>query len=40
MKESLFRKYAAVLMLLVGVFLLVHGLLEALFNYADTRAPR
>jgi two-component system, NtrC family, sensor kinase len=37
MKESLFRKYAAVLMLLVGVFLLVHGLLEALFNYADTR---
>src|SRR6185436_5206402 len=36
MHGSLFRKYAAVLMLFVGVSLIVSGALEALFNYRDT----
>jgi len=36
MHGSLFRKYAAVLMLFVGVSLIVSGALEVLFNYRDT----
>jgi signal transduction histidine kinase len=38
MKGSLFRKYASVLMLLVGIALIVGGALEVLFNYVETRA--
>jgi signal transduction histidine kinase len=38
MKRSLFRKYASVLMLLVGVALIVGGALEVVFNYVETRA--
>jgi len=36
MHGSLFRKYATVLMLFVGVSLIVSGALEAIFNYRDT----
>jgi signal transduction histidine kinase len=38
MKGSLFRKYATVLMLFVGIALIVGGGMQAMFNYADTRA--
>src|SRR5258706_3245715 len=38
MKAGLFRKYAAILMLLVGIPLLASGALQAVFNYRDTRA--
>ncbi|MGE5615721.1 MAG: sensor histidine kinase, partial [Bacillota bacterium] len=38
MNGSLFRKYAAVLMLLVGIALLAGGLLEAVFDYRETRS--
>ena len=38
MKGSLFRKYAAVMMLLVGGALLVGGVLELIFNYFESRA--
>jgi signal transduction histidine kinase len=38
MKRSLFRKYASVLMLLVGIALMAGGALEVLFNYTETRA--
>ena len=37
MKGSLFRKYATVLMLLVGIALIVGGAFELAFNYAETR---
>ena len=38
MKGSLFRKYAAVLMLFVGIVLFAGGAAEVAFNYAETRA--
>jgi len=38
MKGSLFRKYAAVLMLFVGIVLIAGGAAEVAFNYAETRA--
>ena len=38
MKGSLFRKYATVLMLFVGIVLFAGGALEVAFNYAETRA--
>ena len=38
MKRSLFRKYASVLMLFVGIVLIAGGTLEVLFNYRETRA--
>jgi signal transduction histidine kinase len=38
MNRSLFRKYAAVLMLFVGIVLIAGGALEVAFNYAETRA--
>ncbi|MBC8022663.1 MAG: sensor histidine kinase [Burkholderiales bacterium] len=38
MKGSLFRKYATVLMLFVGIVLIAGGALEVAFNYAETRA--
>ena len=38
MKGSLFRKYATVLMLFVGIALIVGGALQAVLNYAETRA--
>jgi signal transduction histidine kinase len=38
MRGSLFRKYATVLMLLVGIALIFGGALEVLFNYLETRA--
>jgi signal transduction histidine kinase len=38
MKQGLFRKYAAILMLLVGIALVASGALQASFNYRDTRA--
>src|SRR5713226_7386646 len=37
MRESLFRKYATVLMMLVGVALICGGVLELIFNYRETR---
>ncbi|MGZ5034537.1 MAG: histidine kinase dimerization/phospho-acceptor domain-containing protein, partial [Usitatibacter sp.] len=37
MKRTLFRKYASVLMLFVGIALIAGGALEVLFNYAETR---
>jgi signal transduction histidine kinase len=37
-KGSLFRKYALVLMLFVGIVLFAGGALEVAFNYAQTRA--
>ena len=37
MKRSLFRKYATVLMLFVGVALIAGGAAEVAFNYTDTR---
>src|SRR5690348_14565402 len=37
MRESLFRKYATVLMLLVGLALIFGGVLELTFNYRETR---
>ena len=38
MRASLFRKYATVLMLFVGIALILGGALQAAFNYAETRA--
>ena len=38
MKGSLFRKYAAVMMLLVGGALAVGGVFELIFNYLESRA--
>ena len=38
MKGSLFRKYATVLMLFVGIALIVGGALQGFLNYAETRA--
>ena len=38
MKGSLFRKYASVLMLFVGIALIAGGAAEVAFNYAETRA--
>ena len=38
MKRSLFRKYATVLMLFVGVALIAGGAAEVAFNYRETRA--
>jgi signal transduction histidine kinase len=36
--KGLFRKYAAILMLLVGIALVASGALQAAFNYRDTRS--
>jgi len=38
LRASLFRKYATVLMLFVGIALILGGALQATFNYAETRA--
>ena len=38
MRGSLFRKYATVLMLLVGLSLIIDSALEVAFNYFETRA--
>jgi signal transduction histidine kinase len=37
MNRGLFRKYAVVLMLFVGIVLMAGGALEVLFNYTETR---